>query len=63
MGSNLNRMSYVDEGMEELSAKTLDQALRFGQSLERREIFDLVRAALEAEANTQNEAAEETDSE
>lgn len=45
--SNLTRMSYVDDALEELRPDTLAQALMAGQANERREVFDAVRAALE----------------
>lgn len=46
VSSNLTRMSYVDDALEEYECKELARALMVGQSIERREIFDAVAQAL-----------------
>jgi hypothetical protein len=52
VGSNLNRTGYVDQAAEDLGAESVSFASRLmlGQAVERREVFDATRAAVEAEA-------------
>ncbi len=60
LSSNLNRMSYVDEAVEQYGYKDLSTAMMQGQYRERREVYDLVLSALEDLETDDEEAEEET---
>lgn len=55
--SHLSRMAYCDEAMEDFGKpESLAQLLMWGQSRERREVFDQLVAALEGIADDEDES-------
>ena len=58
VSSNLTRMAYVDEALEEYGMKDLAHALMAGQAAEMGEVYDYVLSGLEAQV-----AADEADQE
>jgi hypothetical protein len=58
--SNLNRTGYVDQAAEDLGGESLSFASRLmlGQAVERREVFDAIRGAVERETEEREEEDE-----
>lgn len=63
VGSNLTRMGYVDEAMDESAPKDLASALQMGQYKERLEVFELVKEGLQEYLDNLDEDEEEDEEE